>query len=953
MDLQNVSVFAELERAGWAFQIISASEIKCVCPFHDDVVPSCSVNVDKRVFKCFAAGCGRSGDILTLLAGMLKTTRAVLWEDVSARYGISEERRIDAEVVERYHKAIWGSGPFLRELYARGLTDDMIREHRIGYGQGRITIPVVDENGAYVNVRRYLPGAPSADKMRSLRGRGHVRLYPVQQLKHDTVVLCGGELKAIVAAALLNDYKIGAVCTTGGEGGWSPEFSPKFRDKRVYVCMDVDRAGSVAAYRLCTYLYNEASWLGIVRLPLSVERYPHGDVNDWVGRERATAKDFKKLLDATEAWVPRDVDVDLSTKEIVPLRLVQATRGEFINRRIAVQGVVAAVDPVPYVVPKRLACKCDRAQKNCQICPLFPQPPNEEGISFAEISPEAAGLLETIAAPKKQMRDALAAALRLPVCKSVTFSPIEYFSVTDVRLTPQLEIANRSGESTMQPAYFVGTDLELNTAYEFKGRVLPDPKTQQAIMLSSSATPVRDALSVYSPTQEELDQLLVFQPKKWTVESVSSRLESIYADLSANVTHIYQRTDLHLFMDFAWHSPLLIAFDGQTVKGWVEVLIVGDSSQGKSDTAAGLMRHYGLGEKVECKNASVAGLLGGLQQIGGRWMVTWGVIPTHDRRLVVLEELKGTSPEVISKLTDMRSSGVAEIPKIEKRRTHARTRLIGLSNPRSDRPISAYNFGVDAIKELVGGLEDIRRFDACLVLAASQIDAAVINRLQIDRPTVEPTYLSEACRGLILWAWTRDENGVRFEKATTSMILRQAIILCDKFSDIVPIVDKGSMRYKLARLSAALAARTFSCDEDRSRVIVRPCHAEYVYRTLDRVYSEPTFGYADFSAAIMTTRCLTDAAEIEKLLLQTPFPADVVEQFLYTNDIELRDVCDWCGWDRTAGLQLVSFLVRKHAMYREGRSYRKSSAFIDFLKTLQASKKLGDSNRPPYVKEDF
>ena len=235
---------------------------------------------------------------------------------------------------------------------------------------------------------------------------------------------------------------------------------------------------------------------------------------------------------------------------------------------------------------------------------------------------------------------------------------------------------------------------------------------------------------------------------------------------------------------------------------------------------------------MECKNATVAGLLGGLQQMGNRWFVTWGVIPTHDKRLVVLEELKGTSVEVISKLTDMRSSGVAEIPKIEKRRTHARTRLIALSNPRSDRPLSSYNFGIESIKELIGGLEDVRRFDFALLVSNTEIDAATLNKLQQYRPAGNQIFDAESCRRLILWAWTREPSQIQYGSGAYEQILSEATRLCSIFTESIPLVDRGSMRLKLARLSASLACRTFSCDDTLENVIIRECHVEYISKLL-------------------------------------------------------------------------------------------------------------------------
>jgi hypothetical protein len=338
--------------------------------------------------------------------------------------------------------------------------------------------------------------------------------------------------------------------------------------------------------------------------------------------------------------------------------------------------------------------------------------------------------------------------------------------------------------------------------------------------------------------------------------------------------------------------------------------------------------------------------------MGTRWFVTWGVIPTHDKRLVVLEELKGTTPEVIGKLTDMRSSGVAEIPKIEKRRTHARTRLIAISNPRSDQPLSSYNFGVEAIRELIGGLEDIRRFDAALLVSSLELDAKTLNRLQRNRPDVSHRYTADLCRRCILWAWTREPTQVTFTDTAFAATLDEATRLCTLFSESIPLVDRGSMRFKLARLAASLACRTFSCEQDDPQTtIVRDCHVAYISQMLERVYSSTVFGYRDYSNAVQSTNVLLDDKAIRARILQTPFPADFIEQVLNTNEIELRDICDWCGWEKGDGLVLLSFLVRKHALRRERNGYRKAPPFIELLKSLQGSTDLKAAERPNFVEE--
>lgn len=478
--------------------------------------------------------------------------------------------------------------------------------------------------------------------------------------------------------------------------------------------------------------------------------------------------------------------------------------------------------------------------------------------------------------------------------------------------------------------------VDMNTPYIFEGKPFPHSRNQQATLLLDKVEQTEDSLSSYDPTEESLSDLRIFQPESWTLQGLKKQLDDLYEDLEANVTHIFQRRDLHLLIDLTFHSPLLFNFDGQNMKGWINSLIIGDSSQGKSETSIRLSEHYRLGERVECKNASIAGLLGGLQQMGSnRWFVTWGVIPTHDRRLVILEEIKGTDPEILAKLTDMRSSGIAEIPKIEKRRAFARTRLIFISNPRSGRPISAYNFGVEAIKELMGSLEDIRRFDAALVLSANDVDPKMINQLAKARPKVKHKYLSDLCKRLVLWSWTRDSSSVVFEDQ--DLILQKAVEFSDKYSESLPLIDRGTIRHKIARLSAALAARTFSTDDLHS-IIVRRCHVEFICQWLDRVYSSSVFGYLDYSRAQVHADRVRDPDEVVRRLMGMKFAKDLVESLLYADNITPEDFQDWCDLDKDEARSLLSFLVRKRALYRYRRVYLKTSDFIVLLKRLDVDK---------------
>jgi hypothetical protein len=942
LKIELINALAELDRLGYRYEPIGEEEIRFCCPAHKDESPSATMNVKKNLWKCHAASCGKDGDVVTLIALIANVSRFTVVEELSTRYGIRAKKKIDPRVVEKHHEQIWSAGPLLKALYDRGLTDEMIRRARLGYHEGRIIIPVYDAAGDIVNLRRYLPGAPGAEKMKNVKGYGGVRLYMPKQIEYPTIWLCGGEMKAIVAASLLNQHNIGATTYTAGEGNYDPSTGPLFKDKRVYLCMDIDDGGTIAINKLAPFLRRFTSSLHIIDLPLERSVYPKGDINDYVGSEGATDQDLLSLMVNARKWEPAnrdDIDQFEDEKKEEPEKpiLSEATLAKYVGRRIEVAGVISAMDQTPFLIPKNINASCTKDQNNCERCPIFPESPDKDsGLVHLTVKGTSIGVLEMVNAPKSGQREAIMNALRIPPCKAVTLTVESYFNVTEIRITPQLHIGNRASENVMQPAFCIGQNFEMNSPYKFRGRVHPAPKSQQAVLLLDEAEAGDDSLNMFEPTEEQLSELKIFQPSSWTAEAVNDKWNAIHEDFSSNVTRIFKRPELHLGIDLTFHSVLSLPFDGRAVKGWINSLIIGDSSQGKSETAIRLMEHYGLGERVDCKNASVAGLLGGLQQFGtSRWFVSWGVIPTHDRRLVVMEEVKGADPEVLAKLTDMRSSGIAELPKIEKRRAYARTRLIFISNPRSGRPMSAYNFGIEAIRELMGGLEDIRRFDFALVAAEKQVSSSVINEMSRKVSKNDCTFAPNLCRRLVLWSWTRDVDEVVIDSKTNDVIVDQAIKLCGLYSEALPLVDKGTMRHKLARLAAAMAARTFSTTTG-SDLVVRPCHVEFVAKFLQSVYDSQTFGYRDFSQAQTFASQVRDPDIVKKHIIGTKHPKDFVDSLLFADEITASDIADWCEADSDIVKTLVSLLVRKHALYRKQRCYYKTDEFIVLLKQMKA-----------------
>jgi hypothetical protein len=935
-----INVLAEFERMGWVYEASGEDHVKCRCPFHEDESPSCSVNIREGKFSCKAGACGAKGDILTFLARALRVERGTVYADLAKRYDLEQVKIIEPSVIEDCHTAIWSQPHLLKELYLRAIEDTDIREHRLGFMRNRITIPIKNTSGLYVNIKYYLPGGPSANKMLNAKYRGKNRLFMPEQLKYDKIVLCGGELKAILTKRIMNPHGFGAVSPTGGEGNWDHSLTSFFKGKHVYIMLDVDESGKKGAKKWAQILKVVATSVHIVELPLDVEKYPHGDVNDFIAAEHG---DLPPVITSAQEWTPPTHAPKFSgDEEPLALRFSETTNSDNVGRRMRFPGMIAMTRDAPFIVPKVVASFCDRSQTFCPVCPIFPQADETEH----SIQSESPVILQMVEVNAENIDKAIKNALGVPQrCNAVHFEVRQHYNAEDVRIGPSIDITSRDSNKAMQQAIIIDCETELNVNSEFTGRMYPHPKTQQSTLVLSASKATADSLDTYEP--QRLDELQLFRPTAWTAASIHAKLDTLYADLEANVTKIFMRRDIHLLVDLAYHSPLLVTVDGKVTKGWVETAIIGDSSQGKSETFVSLRQHYGLGERVDCKNATVAGLLGGLKQMGTAWFVAWGVIPCNDRKLVCLEEAKGLRHEDIGSMTDMRSSGVAEIPKIEKRRTQSRARLIWVSNPRENRTVSSYSFGVEAIRDLMGAPEDLRRLDLAMVVSAEDVSPRDINDIVRNPPIIEHVHEADLCRELILWAWTRRVNQVVVEPEAQEHISAESSRLCDRYSPLIPLIDGGSTRHKISRLATALAARTFSASEDDSTILVRKCHAEYIVDLIERLYNSKNFGYNHYSDSVKAHDNLLDPEAIASFMQTFEHPNEVKNHLLYSDEFDLIDIQDWCSWERDNAQRFLSLLVRKRAVKRGDRNkYHKTANFITWLKKTELAE------RPKHIQED-
>lgn len=416
------------------------------------------------------------------------------------------------------------------------------------------------------------------------------------------------------------------------------------------------------------------------------------------------------------------------------------------------------------------------------------------------------------------------------------------------------------------------------------------------------------------------------------MNKVKAKFDAIHADLEANVTKIYRRNDLITAFDLVMHSVIQFPFQGDLVrKGWVSALVIGDTGCGKSESIMRLINHYRASELVTGENATYAGLVGGMQQNQKMWSITWGKYPLSDRRAIVVDELSGLHQESISRMSGVRSSGVAEIVKIQTERTLARVRELWLSNPRGKRPLAAFNSGIAAIEDLIGHPEDIRRFDFALTVATNEVPLNVINARGVDRPHIPHTYTSDACNRLVYWAWSRRPDQVEFVDGAEDACLSHATELSRRY--VAPLVEGAEQRVKIARLAVSAAARVFSCSPDGNRILVRPEHVEFVVEYLDEIFKKPSMAFDIHSAAKLADREIADEQEVQARLEQ--LPDDFRRSLGECASFVAVDLCDFAGVSRDGAAELCSFLVRKRCIRKGKFGYYKLPAFIQFLRNFK------------------
>ncbi len=257
-----------------------------------------------------------------------------------------------------------------------------------------------------------------------------------------------------------------------------------------------------------------------------------------------------------------------------------------------------------------------------------------------------------------------------------------------------------------------------------------------------------------------------------------------------------------------------------------------------------------------------------------------------------------------------------------------------ISNPRS-RELDEFAFGIESIPDLIGASEDVRRFDIAIAVSSNQIKRDLMEE---GTKKVPHEFTSELCRSLVLFAWTRTTDQVQFDADAVHLIKDKAIQLQKRYTDAMKLVDQGTTVHKVARLAAALAARTFSVDDKDPHVLrVRACHVYVVLRLLYRLYDDPVMGYKQYTDHKKDQDTVRHPKAVDKYIRDLPHPEAFAQCCLSSPSVTMDDLAAWtssCSRDEIG--RHWSYFVLERCFFRppKSRYYQKSVAFMKLLTQL-------------------
>lgn len=598
-------------------------------------------------------------------------------------------------------------------------------------------------------------------------------------------------------------------------------------------------------------------------------------------------------------------------------------KSKFHNTKIRIRAIVSGRSATPYKIPKIVTVQCMDSECKNGKCKLS----NETD-------------LEVVAKDEKFLMFIDVSTMRIPsVVKSYFNLQCERLKVVvkETQNVLRIFISQPPGEDrtkwqAAQTSYFVGHDIDSNHIFYLDGYSTVEPRTQITTYVFTGAAKAKSDIESFVMSPKLHNRLKVFQRDVSTVEEVWEYLGKLYESYALNVTKIYGRFLLHMVVDVVFHSALEFKFmHGNKTPARIDAIVLGDTRCGKGHVAEGLNRYYGVGEVIGAENCTFAGLVGGAQQIGSHWVISWGRIPLNDRGLAIIDEASELKDNDWTRMSRIRSEGIAEVTKIVQQITNARTRLLFLANP-PNRSMANYTFGVHALQDLIRAPEDIARFDFACIVSHEEVPIEDINKYHSETRSM---YSQKEERELIMWIWSRTADQIVFSKEAMDAIMSTANRL-GKFYDIgIPLIQGENVRFKIAKIAIAFAGKLYSNENNGQILKVKKLHVECAATFLRCVYKADVNGYYDHSWQKRELNPTMQDKNINGIVSYfNAFKSqnEAYEYLLSNSFINAKDITEHLDVSITVATEVIYHLIKYKCIVKKGVVYVKTAHFTRWLR---------------------
>lgn len=825
------------------FPNLTMGENSVICPFHNDVNPSMSINTVDKIYHCF--GCGSHGtenDFCMQYYGIGRD-QVSQFKDLLLRSDSIE----DYEMFARDGNSYKSNFTYL-ELRHLGISDELLEDCKVGLetysdtdSSGMVTIkpntmstrlvfPVIVKNRV-IDHRAYSMETGIMPKSKSDVGvpAGLVLPYHLWCEDFSDTIICEGEKDMLFAR--LHGYN---AISLGGCNNIPHTFLETFKDRKIYIVYDNDNAGRAGAIKLANALYSVTKEIYIANIG---EYCPENkeDITDFFTKYGFGRDKFDEMLTKAKAFDNNAQEQFIkSNYPEVSLNEASTTHlGKIVRSNIQVMATFEEQYSVPgYAMVTKIESggNKDKNAKNKGDTEYWSL--NKQ--NFQDIL-----VLTDNNLKEPQIKDNMKQLLGWGLEENVKVSlsnPKTIFKASVADCTESVLV-----KDIKRTEFICYTDVKLEAGknYQIIYKVVPHPyKGQQQVLIVLEVKESSDVVTSFEVTPANIERLKHFQG--YSFKDLAEK-QKYYIKFNVD-------TRLLEFIDLFYHTPKAFNFGlFKEIKGYLDGLIITESRVGKSTTAQELSKIYGLGAIASLAGsaATPAGLIGGSVKAGsGTSQIRPGLIPRQHNKAIIFEELAKAKYSLMPELTDIRSSGLVRINRSTGDLTlPASVRILFLTNPKSTdegivRPIQAYPNGIEIIKPLVPAVEDIARFDFIYILGEgpNEIDPLW---------TPKEGFSIEDLQTRIRWIWSRDPSQIILTDNITRYIVDAAKTLNDEFLCSVKIFSTETWK-KLARLSIAIAGYMVSTNLDYTQIVVKEEHVKIAVALLRSIYNNNIFKLKEF-----------------------------------------------------------------------------------------------------------